>query len=270
MTRIAPRRILAALLLGALVLGACADPRATEHTASPASPKAARGPADSPLVVAVACFEDAAVGLPPGLKEVTFKRVERSTLYELREEAIGSEKNRYLHATSVRAASAAAVVTSIDLSATPEISFRWRVTTPIACNTTMKEGDDFAARVLIGFAPAPDVGFLERILLDRAAAATGLPAAGTSLCYVWSADRKVGEIWRSPYGEDVAVIAASSGPGGRKWIKVRRNVAADYWAAFRAAPQRIVWIAFMTDTDDSGTTADADWDDLVFTPGSGP
>jgi hypothetical protein len=50
-------------------------------------------------------------------------------------------------------------------------------------------------------------------------------------------------------------VAASGSGGLGQWQSLRRNVAEDYKRAYGADPGRVLGVAVMTDTDNTGTTA---------------
>jgi len=127
--------------------------------------------------------------------------------------------------------------------------WRWKVAGTIAANAAerSKKGDDFAARLLVVFETH------------------WLPWKNRALCYVWAAQEPEGAVFASPHSDDVGTIVLRSGDveAGR-WIEERRDVVADYRAYFGREPERISAVAVMVDTDDTGATATAWFDDLVF------
>jgi hypothetical protein len=59
------------------------------------------------------------------------------------------------------------------------------------------------------------------------------------------------------------MIAVESGAAkAGTWVEERRNIVADYRRAFGGAPPRIGAIAIMTDTDNTGGSAEAWYDDI--------
>jgi hypothetical protein len=61
------------------------------------------------------------------------------------------------------------------------------------------------------------------------------------------------------------MIAVQSGPArAGEWLAERRDIVADFRRAFGEDPPRIGAIAVMTDTDNTGATAAAWYDDLVL------
>ena len=156
-----------------------------------------------------------------------------------------------LMAHSVRSASA--LWRTVELPVVPRgsISWRWKVSRSLADNSfeRTKRGDDYAARLFVVFGPAG-------VRLNN----------GNVLCYVWAGREPAGTVFRSPYAENVAMIVVESGDtqAGR-WVRVRRDLVADYRHAFGAAPDSVAAVVLMVDTDDTKSSASAYFADLVLT-----
>lgn len=106
-----------------------------------------------------------------------------------------------------------------------------------------KRGDDYAARVLPG---------------------TDVPAA--ALCHVWGKAQPPGSPGPNPYTDRVRMVIAESGDTfAGQWRAVRRDMRADWGAAFGGAMPRIAAVAVGADTDNTGDSVDAWFVDLTFT-----
>jgi hypothetical protein len=93
-----------------------------------------------------------------------------------------------------------------------------------------------------------------------------VPAA--ALCYVWDGKLPAGTGLWSAYTDRVRLVVVESGPGRLgQWVAEKRNVAADFRAAFGEAPPRISGIAIAADTDQTGAKVRAWIGDIRF---SGP
>lgn len=86
-----------------------------------------------------------------------------------------------------------------------------------------------------------------------------------SLKYTYSSTLPVGTVVESG---NVKVIVVSSGADGiGKWITVERNVAEDYRKLFRSAPpKRPFSITLWSDSDDTRSEAEADFDNIRLLP----
>ncbi len=163
------------------------------------------------------------------------------TVYEVVAEA----DDPVLRATSRDAASALLRPLRLEGSSAATIAWRWRVERSLPGNTRERErsGDDYAARLFVVFGSR---GTLE-----------------DALCYVWASKEPQGSVYRSPYVSSVATIVLRSGDAeAGDWVSERRDVRADYRSFFGRDPGAPTAIALMVDTDDTGFTAQAWWDDI--------
>jgi len=124
------------------------------------------------------------------------------------------------------------------------IRWRWMVLEPIPAdhNERTAAGDDYAARLFLAFGPDPFSG------------------DGRALCYVWAAREPVGSVYRNPRVGRVVVRSGRTDAGS--WVPERRDFVADYRGVFGEAPGPVSGIGLMVDTDDTGSTARAWFDDI--------
>ena len=179
-----------------------------------------------------------------------------------------------LRVRSESAAGAAAHAAHADLARRPILSWRWKVDRVVErADLAAKAGDDFAARVYVFFqVPARDLPLADRIRLAIARLLHGDELPSTAICYVWDNRHPVGTTAWSPYTDRVRMVVVESGAGrvGR-WAAERRDIAADYRAAFGAsAPLAPVsGIALGNDTDQTGEAVTAWFGDVVLQEGGG-
>ncbi len=130
------------------------------------------------------------------------------------------------------------------------LSWRWRVDSRLETRVDerSRQGDDFAARIMVAF--GTDV-------MDRDTRA---------IAYVWARDLDPGTRFPNPYRRRVATIVLRSGADlvGR-WSVEERDLLADYERAFSEPPERIGGIAFVVDTDNTGTRVRSWLSDLRLT-----
>jgi len=60
------------------------------------------------------------------------------------------------------------------------------------------------------------------------------------------------------------IVAESGGANLGKWVTVRRDVAADFRAAFGEEPPAVSGVVLATDTDNTGESATAYYGDVRF------
>lgn len=174
-----------------------------------------------------------------------------------------------LRAEAVASASALGHPTDFDITAAPHVEWRWKVGRLLAtANNAHASREDAIARVVLAF----DGNKSRLPLLDRAVFALAHKFSGrhlpyATLMYVRATTGAVGTIIANPYTGRVRMVVASSGPDRvGQWESLRRDVRADFLKAFGEEPGRLVAVGVMTDTDNTGETADAWYGDIRFLP----
>ena len=92
-----------------------------------------------------------------------------------------------LRLRSESAAGSVAYRLAADALATPLLSWRWKVDRVLEkADLARKDGDDFAARVYVSFAPPPEsLPFAVRVRIRIAKLLYGADLPAAALCYVW-------------------------------------------------------------------------------------
>jgi hypothetical protein len=81
--------------------------------------------------------------------------------------------------------------------------------------------------------------------------------------YVWDKNLPEGAIMTSPYFKNIKIIVAESGEKNLgNWVYEKRNVYEDFKKAFSRKPPEVGAIAIMTDTDNTTSTAEANYDEI--------
>ncbi len=136
---------------------------------------------------------------------------------------------------------------------TLELSWRWKVASSLTANRNerSKDGDDYAARVLLTFGS----GTFSR--------------STRGLCYVWAAGEPVGAVFRSPHLDNVATIVLERGnEKSGEWILEQRDVWDDFQMGFGRPPEGSPGaIAVIVDTDDTQSSSIAWFDDVRINEG---
>lgn len=219
------------------------------------------GPPDE---VVVDSFDAGAPGsLPPGWKTVQFKKVPRWTEYTLIKEGGGG----FVQAVSSAAASAIAKEVPVALKEYPTLTWRWKVSQAVGLpGAKTKKGDDYSARVYVAFRYDPARASLwQRSTYRLAKTFYGEYPPHAALNYVWDNQLPVGTVFDSPYTSRVKLVVMESGDErAGKWMSESRNIYADYRRLFGEEPPPLQFIALMTDTDNTGASVTAWYDDLAF------
>jgi hypothetical protein len=140
----------------------------------------------------------------------------------------------------------------IELEAEPRaqplkmLSWRWRISSlPSGADERKSKTLDSAASVYAVFGSR----LLPRILK-----------------YVWSTSVPAGHSFKHPNSGRMVIIVVNTGPASLgQWQSVSRDLAADYRAAFGSSAPRLIAIGVKTDSDSTGTSARADYDDIRLT-----
>ena len=158
-----------------------------------------------------------------------------------------------------------------DPARTPVLAWRWKVDRVLdGADLARKDGDDYAARVYVTFDVADEALTLAeriRIRLARLFYGTDLPTA--ALCYVWDNRHPHGTTSWNAYSSRVRMIVLRSGGGeAGQWKSERRDLEADFRAAFGAAGElpRVTGLAAGNDTDQTGERATAWFGDFRLEP----
>jgi hypothetical protein len=150
-----------------------------------------------------------------------------------------------LRAESHGAASGLILEKEIDLKEFPVLSWRWKVGNILEKGDAhKKEGDDYAARVYVIF---PHWFFPKT----------------RGINYIWANKLPRGEFVPNPFTSNAVMVAVESGKEKvGEWVAARRDVYADYRAIFGEKPPLAGAIAIMSDTDNTGESAVAWYDDI--------
>ncbi|MBC9071258.1 DUF3047 domain-containing protein [Thauera sp. CAU 1555] len=215
----------------------------------------------------IAPFSLAAPGATPPApwQHQPLPKVERENRFTLVEDTPGGRAQTVLRIDSEAAASTLAHPLSVDPGERPWLSWRWKVSAPVAgSDFRRKEGDDYAARVYVLFDyPVERLSFGERAAIALARVLHGAELPTAALAYVWGTAQAAGAIGPNPYTDRVRMVVVDSGAvRAGQWVGVRRNVAEDFRAAFGEEAPPITGIAVAADTDNTGEAVTAWFEDL--------
>lgn len=127
------------------------------------------------------------------------------------------------------------------------LKWRWKIEGVLdKGDARTKEGDDYAARVYVIFPH-------------------WIKPLTRTINYIWANQLPVGKAVANPYFSRAMMLAVESGGGkAGQWVSEERNIINDYRRLFGEDPPEIGGVAIMTDTDNTGGSAQAWYDDLVF------
>ena len=156
--------------------------------------------------------------------------------------------NTVLHAQSQASASGLYREMGIDLQHTPFLNWSWRTEQLFEGNDEQtRAGDDYPVRVYVVFSGGV------RFWRTRA------------INYVWSSHQPLGSEWPNAFTGNARMIAVNAGSEGLgEWQHLQRNVLEDYRRLFGETPRRADAVAIMTDSDNTGQSAEAWYGDIWF------
>jgi hypothetical protein len=128
------------------------------------------------------------------------------------------------------------------------------------------EASDSPVRVVFAF--DGDIGRLSmrtRMQFQMAEMLTGEMPPYATLMYVWDNHAPVETVYRSARTDRVRKIVVETGEANLgSWRSYRRGLADDFHRAFGETPGPLIGMALMTDADNTGSTAEAWYGDVVL------
>ncbi len=218
----------------------------------------------APAVLDVGTFSalHAGTALPKGWEPLTFMMIKHTDYSLVKDNDIVVVK-----AVSEGSASGLTRQVQIDPAHHPRVRWRWKAETlPKGSDFTRKEGDDYGARVYVGFEyDSRKVGFFEMVKFEFINLVHGRYPPLNAIAYIWDIRAPVGTIVPNPHTNRVQMIVVERGVESLdQWVDEERNVYDDYRTAFGESPPGISDVAIMTDTDNTGDSATAYFGDISF------
>ncbi len=220
---------------------------------------AAKTRSDLPCVTRSLDFGQPAVGWA----HMPLSKLKRDTVYSL----VQKDGQAVLRGVADSSASLYVAAFKQDTGMPASIGWRWKADALVpGADNRDKKREDAPLRVLVAFdgdkATLPKE---EQKRFQRAKSLSGRDGPYATLMYIWSDHVPVNTVIPSAHTSQIKMLAVASGPAGLgNWQSVKRNLAADYRRAFGAAPGRMLGVAVMTDTDNTGTKAVGEYADIRF------
>jgi hypothetical protein len=159
----------------------------------------------------------------------------------------------------------------VEAVVTPEttVEFSWSVPHLIpSADLRVAETADAPVRVVLAF--GGDVSRLSmrnRLQFQLAEVAMGEAPPYATLMYVWDNRAELETILPGARSDRVRKIVVESGQTNlRVWLTYRRSLMADFERAFGEPPGRLIGVALLTDTDNTGAKAEACYGDVRVHP----
>lgn len=221
--------------------------------------------ANSPAMLEIGAFSAATAGgsWPDGWKPLTFPKIPRHTTYSL----VKDGEQIVVKASSQASSSGMTREVQVDPKEFPTIQWRWKVSNILkAGDVAKKAGDDYPARIYVTFQyDSAKVGLFGKAKYEAAKLIYGRYPPLGAINYIWESRAPVGTAVPNPFTDQVYMLVVESGSTKlNTWITEERNVYEDYKRAFGEEPPMISGVAIMTDTDNTGESAEAYYGDIVF------
>ena len=199
--------------------------------------------------------------LEDGWEPMEFPKIDRHSRYQLTDD----DGEQVVMASTDNSASGLIARVSVEPGDSLILRWRWKVSNVYEQgNARKKEGDDYPARIYVAFEFEPDeAGFFERAKRKTVEVVFGEELPGNALNYIWANRLPVGEIIANPFTDTTMMIAVNSGTANTgEWVTVERDIVADYRKAFDREPPKLVGVAIMSDSDNTGASATAWYGDV--------
>lgn len=212
------------------------------------------------MPAAQAAFQPGADGLPSGWQLFRITDKVPATRYTL-------ENAGVLHAVANHSMAGVLRKQRVDLAKTPLLCWRWKVKAVVAgADMLTKAGDDYAARLYVFFdVPASTLGLSDRVKIRLARSLYGAEIPTAAINYVWDARQPVGTLRPNAYTDRTRMLVLASGNADAgQWKPEIRDLAQDFKTAFGQSAPAVTGLAIATDTDNTGGTAEAWFEEPRF------
>ena len=209
-------------------------------------------------------------GLPWGWEPLVLSRAKTPTQYDL---VVDSATQKVvLHAIATRSASGLKQRLSVEPQARPVVQWRWRVVRQIdGADNADRDAEDAPVRLLLFFdGDKRQLPAAEQMKIELARLVSGRDMPYATLMYIWANRHPVGALIPSGHTARLQMIVAGAGSDRLgQWKDFERNYVEDFRHAFGEAPGRLIGVAVMTDTDNTGAEVDAFYGDIALRPAAG-
>lgn len=235
-------------------------PAAAPQIGAPASAEPAVAP---PAGASPAPFSGSPEGaeVPVGWEPWVIHPRKRKTHYRVSRDG----SRRVLVATAAGAASGLMAKVELDPRARPILRWRWRADALVSdADNADASREDAPVRIVLAFdGDKSRLPMRDRMFFERVKLLSGNEMPHSTLMYIWENRRAVGTVIENPHSGRIRKIVVDSGPAElRRWRMHRRDIVEDYRRAFGAEPGRLIGIAILTDTDNTGGEVRASYGDI--------
>jgi glycosyltransferase involved in cell wall biosynthesis len=107
----------------------------------------------------------------------------------------------------------------------------------------------------------------QRLFAERVRLIAGRELPYATLMYIWANRHPIGQVIENPHTQRIRKLVVDSGDAElKRWRSHDRLIYQDFEKVFGERPGRLTKIGILTDTDNTRSTAEALYSDLVITP----
>ncbi len=200
--------------------------------------------------------------IPLGWVDLVLHAKKRKTIYSITD----IEGTRALAAYADRSASLLQFRVSADPNLRRFLSFSWRVDQQLVdADVSDRDVEDSPARLVVAFdGDRSSLDLSDRLFFEQVKLLTGRDMPYATLMYVWDQNGAADSVILNPNTKRIRkIVLSNKNTPLKKWQHFRRDVYADYIKAYGKAPSgKIMSIAVMTDTDNTGGVATSYYGDI--------
>lgn len=200
---------------------------------------------------------------PGGWRLWTFSSFKKPTEYQM----VVEDGRIAIGASADSSASGLVHDVKIDPLHFPFLRWHWKVDRIIAtADNATRQFEDSPARVVISFSgDRSKFSFDDRLFAAQIKAFTGQELPYATLMYIWGNRRPPESLISNSHSARIKMIVVQSGSDKTgRWLEETRNIADDFRRAFGEGAGAIHSVGIMTDTDNTGTEAQAFYGDITF------
>jgi len=196
------------------------------------------------------------------LETIDLQKIEKHTLYSIVND---SPEESVLMAESEGSASGIIWKETFNVNESPDLRWRWKISNVYTKgNAKEKSGDDYPIRIYVMFEYDPETaGFWESALYESVKLIYGEYPPHSSLNYIWANKNFEEDIIPNPFTDKAQMILLEHGTRYvGEWRNESVNILEDYRRAFGESPPKRASLAIMSDSDNTGQSAQA-WIDFI-------
>lgn len=148
-----------------------------------------------------------------------------------------------------------------------DIRFSWKVPALMpGADMAQRETEDAVVRIVLTFdGDRSRLSARDRALSELAQLMTGEPLPYATLMYVWCPTRLSGSVILNPRTDRIRKLVVESGPARlNQWLDYERDIRADFRQVFGEEPGRLLHVAIMSDSDNTGSEFRAWYGPVLF------